>query len=150
MALTSFRYSKIAGGSGRVRYFRVSLSAALIMLGTFPWDLQDHAHWNRVAWLPFATGIVRPLDLLVNLLIYLPLGYTLQAARGPGDLRARVGATAFALSLLLEISQVWSHVRFPSATDVVMNVVGAVAGASMWLARAARPVREGGSRPPAA
>ena len=33
------------------------------------------------------------------------------------------------LSASLELAQVWSHVRFPSATDVVMNVAGSVAGA---------------------
>jgi len=33
------------------------------------------------------------------------------------------------LSASLGLAQVWSHVRFPSATDVVMNVAGSVAGA---------------------
>jgi hypothetical protein len=31
---------------------------------------------------------------------------------------------------LLEFAQVWSHWRFPSATDLVMNVMGSIAGAA--------------------
>jgi VanZ family protein len=36
---------------------------------------------------------------------------------------------ALALSLAGEAVQIYTHSRFPSATDVVCNVIGAVAGA---------------------
>ncbi len=110
---------------------------AIILAATFPWDFQDHSHWNKVAWLPFVTGIVRPFDLLLNAALYLPLGYLVPARFRRRGLVA-VAGSAFVFSGLLELTQVWSHVRFPSATDSVMNVVGCVAGAAVanWRAGA--------------
>jgi len=95
---------------------------------TFPWDLQDHPHWSKVAWLPFLSGIVRPVDILTNAALYFPVGFFL-----PAPSRRRRVAWAFGIALLvsgpLELTQVWSHVRFPSATDLAMNVIGSVVGA---------------------
>ena len=101
-----------------------------IIAATFPWDLQDHAHWSKVAWTPFATGIVRPLDLFANVLLYVPLGYLL-ATRGGRPRILQAGFGALLLASLTEFAQVWSHSRFPSATDITMNVLGAVAGAAV-------------------
>jgi glycopeptide antibiotics resistance protein len=109
------------------------LTVAAIVAATFPWDLRDHPHWQKVAWIPFATGIVRPTDLLLNVALYVPFGFLL----APRMRRAPIVSTlvgALALSSLMELTQVWSHVRFPSATDIVMNVLGAALGAA--LARA--------------
>ena len=110
----------------RWTYFVATL--AFILVVTFPWDLQNHPHWFKVAWLPFVTGIVRPFDLLINAALYFPLGFFMPVQ----SRRARV-AVAAALALitsgLLEFVQVWSHLRFPSATDLVMNVMGSIAGA---------------------
>lgn len=50
---------------------------------------------------------------------------------------------AFVMSLLGEWSQVYSHSRFPSATDVVCNVIGAVAAALAVGAFARPQVPEG-------
>jgi glycopeptide antibiotics resistance protein len=100
----------------------------LILAVTFPWDLQNHPHWQKVAWVPFATGIVRPIDLLGNAALYFPFGFFLPVR----PRRARLLIAAVLAALLagsLEFSQVWSHWRFPSATDVAMNVAGSVAGA---------------------
>ncbi len=95
---------------------------------TFPWDLQDHSHWSKVAWLPFLTGIVKPEDILINAALYFPVGFFF-----PAPSRRRRVASAVGIALLvsapLELTQVWSHVRFPSTTDLVMNVIGSVAGA---------------------
>jgi glycopeptide antibiotics resistance protein len=102
----------------------------LIIAGTFPWDLQDHPHWFKIAWLPFVTGIVRPLDLLANAALYFPLGFFMPVR----SRRARVAAAAglaVVTSGMLEFGQVWSHQRFPSATDLVMNVIGSIAGAAV-------------------
>ena len=101
---------------------------AFIIAGTFPWDLQDHPHWFKIAW-PFVIGIVRPLDLLANAALYFPLGFFMPGRSRRARVAAAVGV-AGVTSGLLEFSQVWSHVRFPSATDLVMNVLGAAAGAA--------------------
>jgi len=108
----------------------VYLFAALcvVIAVTFPWDLQDHPHWSKVAWLPFLTGIVRPHDLLINAALYLPIGFLLPARSRRGRVASAAGV-ALLVSGLLELTQVWSHVRFPSATDLAMNVFGSVAGA---------------------
>jgi glycopeptide antibiotics resistance protein len=112
------------------RQIALWLAVVAIVAVTFPWDLRDHAHWQKVAWVPFASGIVRVRDLAGNLALYAPLGYLLS---GLGGRRRTVLAvvTALSLSLALEASQVWSHVRFPSATDVLMNVIGAAVGATL-------------------
>ena len=100
----------------------------VIVAITFPWDLQDHPHWFKVAWLPFFTGIVRPRDLLANAALYFPIGFLLPARSRRGRVAWAAGV-ALLVSALLELAQVWSHVRFPSATDLVMNVLGSVVGA---------------------
>jgi glycopeptide antibiotics resistance protein len=105
----------------------------MVVIATLPMDIQNHPHWQKVAWLPFVTGIVRPHDLIVNALIYVPFGYFRQACSGR-DRRVTVVALAFLLSALLELAQVWSHYRFPSATDVALNVTGALIGAT-WARR---------------
>ena len=121
-------------------WIRPLAALAFIFAATFPWDFQDHSHWNKVAWLPFVTGIVRPYDLLLNAALYLPLGYLVPARFRRRGLAA-VAGTAVVISGLLELTQVGSHVRFPSATDSVMNVVGSVAGAAVanWRANAIPP-----------
>jgi glycopeptide antibiotics resistance protein len=104
------------------------VTLAFIVAVTFPWDLQDHPHWYKVSWLPFVTGIVRPYDLLINTALYFPLGFAIPTLSS----RTRVvaaAALAIVMSGLLEFAQVWSHVRFPSATDLLMNVMGSIAGA---------------------
>lgn len=110
----------------------------LIVGATLPWDFQDHSHWRRVAWVPWFSGIVRPFDLLLNALLYAPLGYVL---RDRLDARYRlVVAIAFVLSTSMEIAQVWSHARYPTVTDVAMNAAGAWVGARWAASRASRPV----------
>ena len=104
------------------------LAGAIIAAVTAPWDLRDHAHVYKVSWIPFLSGIIRPIDLLANFALYLPLGYFF-----PSDgYRRRIvfaAVTGLLLSASMETAQVWSHVRFPSATDLVMNVAGCIAGA---------------------
>jgi glycopeptide antibiotics resistance protein len=114
----------------RASWPRVAAAIALIVVATFPFDFMSHAHWRRVAWVPFLTGTVKPIDLLVNAALYIPLGLWIPI----GSRRARLTTTfltALTLSVALESAQVWSHVRFPSATDAVMNVWGAMFGG--WL-----------------
>ena len=64
----------------------IYLSGALLLIAaaTFPWDFQDHPHWYKVAWLPFVTGIVRPIDLLLNAALYFPIGFLSRCVRAAG------------------------------------------------------------------
>jgi glycopeptide antibiotics resistance protein len=108
---------------------------AVIALLVLPWTtFQAHSHWNNVDWIPFVGRHVRLRDNVANVLLYMPLGYLSRRQR----FRIRtwqVGLFGFALSVLTEFTQVYSHGRFPSATDVVCNTIGAVLGAA--FARAA-------------
>jgi glycopeptide antibiotics resistance protein len=125
----------------RLRRFGFALSVALILLATLPWgDFLTHPHFWRIAWVPFATGIVRLGDLIANAALYMPWGLLFPGRAGT---RRLVVATisAAVLSTIIEASQIWSHTRFPSATDVTMNALGAALGA--WLS-----LRPSGLEPP--
>ncbi|MBM4131537.1 hypothetical protein FJ250_11025 [bacterium] len=105
------------------------LALALILVTTaMPVDLRAPTGWD---------GAIEPLDLLLNLLLYLPLGLALW--RWP---RARLLLAAAALSTAIEISQGWNSDRHPSPGDVAANAAGALLAAA-WVRRrrrAARPV----------
>ena len=100
-------------------------------MAVVPWSsYQNHPHWQRVAWIPFVSPPVKLGDVGVNLLMYAPWGFF--AARAHASRPLPIGVVvllAATLSLLTEASQLYSHGRFPSATDVVCNVLGACAGA---------------------
>jgi glycopeptide antibiotics resistance protein len=101
---------------------------ALIVAVVLPREFQNHAHWTKVRWIPFVTPPVRTWDLAGNVLLYLPFGFA--SARLPGRARGtRTILLAASLSLMTEWGQVYSHDRFPSATDFCCNVIGAGLGA---------------------
>jgi glycopeptide antibiotics resistance protein len=105
----------------------LSISVALVLAAGFPWgDLAGHTHWSRVNWIPFAARL-RPFDVGGNLLLCAPLGIVAGREFRQGVLAA--GAMALVLSLFVEASQLFSHLRFPSATDVCCNVAGAIVAA---------------------
>lgn len=66
-------------------------------------------------------------DFTQNLLLYIPLGIALW--REPVW---RVGLLATALSIAIEVTQLWGVDRFASAYDVVANALGAVVAASFF------------------
>jgi glycopeptide antibiotics resistance protein len=112
---------------------RLGLVAAIaaIVAADFPWgELQDHAHWYKVAWIPFISPPVRLRDVAENILLFVPLGVMLAV-----NVRRHVTAVTFLIATALacagELTQVFSHGRIPSTTDIVCNVAGACAGA--WL-----------------
>jgi glycopeptide antibiotics resistance protein len=108
---------------------------AIILAVTVPWtDLVGHTHWGKVQWIPFVTPPVKLLDIVVNLLLYVPFGYGLIRASPPRVRGWHVVAIAGSLSLAVEWSQLYSHSRFPSTQDLLCNVSGAWAGAA-WAGR---------------
>jgi hypothetical protein len=111
--------------------------SAVIVAATVPWtDLVGHTHWRKVQWLPFLSPPVKVIDVIVNVLLYVPFGYAWVRA---SPIRARLwhgAAVACALSVAVEWSQLYSHSRFPSVQDVLCNVCGAWVGG--WLAARGR------------
>jgi glycopeptide antibiotics resistance protein len=116
---------------------RVLLGAwtALLLSILFPWaDLLHHPHWMNVVWIPF-TPPLRLRDVVANVLLFTPFGTLLRISQPRG---ARVPvwvvmSLSAALSFLAEATQLFTHTRVPSVTDLVTNVIGAAAGC--WLAR---------------
>jgi len=104
----------------------------LILLVVVPWlTFKNHSHWERVAWIPFFSSEVKVRDLIANLLLYAPWGFFWARQRRDPSRRVWVVAVLAAiLSIATEATQVYSHDRFPSATDVTCNVLGAFGGAS--------------------
>jgi hypothetical protein len=108
----------------------LAVACALVLVADFPWgDLQNHGHWSKIRWIPFVSPPLRLGDIALNTLLCAPMGGL------SGRLFRRPLLMAFALSLALSVaaewSQVYSHTRFPSATDVTCNVAGAVLAAAL-------------------
>lgn len=105
----------------------VSLLAGFV--ADYPWgDWVGHTHWANVGWVPYYSWPVRPFDILQNLLLFAPAGVSSALA-----FRRRPALAAALLTLPVafagEATQLYSHARFPSATDLVNNVVGAALAA---------------------
>jgi glycopeptide antibiotics resistance protein len=105
----------------------IALPIALIVALVVPWrDMQHHTHWGKVRWIPFVSPPFASFDMLGNILLYVPFGYGFVRAQPLA--RRRVLVFAALLSVLTEWTQVWSHLRFPSLTDVSCNLLGAWCG----------------------
>jgi glycopeptide antibiotics resistance protein len=121
----------------RVLRHRVAFGVwtAIIFVTTVPWtDLVGHTHWGKVQWIPFVSPPVRLLDVVGNLLLYVPFGYQLILASPPRLRGWHAAAIAGVLSFAVEWSQLYSHSRFPSTQDLLCNVSGAWLGAA-WADR---------------
>ena len=100
------------------------------------WGFQDHLHWGSVQWIPFVSPPVRLLEIAANVILYLPFGALFTWSRPTrGGVLWRALAWALLLSGLTEASQLFSHGRFPSVTDLVANGLGALIGARAAMSR---------------
>lgn len=103
----------------RLRLLPLALTLILVTTA-MPVDLRAPTGWD---------GVIEPLDLALNLLLYVPLGLALW--HWPW---ARLLLVAAALSTGIEFSQYWNSDRHPSPGDVATNAAGAVLAAA-WLRR---------------
>jgi len=115
--------------------FRLALWCLVIVLGVAPWwSAEGHAHWDRVQWVPFVPPpMFSARDVVVNVALYVPFGLFAGGARPGARHAGLVVAAAVALSAATELTQVYSHGRFPAVTDVALNAAGA--GLGLWLGR---------------
>jgi glycopeptide antibiotics resistance protein len=124
----------------RVGLLAVVTTALFALVVITPWgDFQGHPHWDEVGWIPFAPPPIRIRDVVLNFMLFTPLGITSALHFRRPILAA--GLIALVVSLSGEWLQVYSHARFPSATDLVCNIAGAAVTA--WI------VRRRGQSPPA-
>ena len=100
-----------------------------IAVASGPWfGIVPRPQWERVTLVPFAGFEDKPRDVLVNFLLFVPLGWSLAKS---GQSRGQIGTAILAaavVSIGVEIPQLFYRLRDPSATDVVMAMVGAAAG----------------------
>jgi glycopeptide antibiotics resistance protein len=86
---------------------------------------------SRLNLIPFRRSTYRRRDLVLNFVYYVPLGI-IGAGLGWGS--GAILAAATALSGGTELIQMFSRDRYPSVTDVILNVCGAAAGVVFALA----------------
>ena len=96
-----------------------------------PVGLTLEPQWSRIHPLPFTDPADKFEDLALNILLFVPFGYLFAMWRR--NVRLLLVAAA-GTSLSAEAMQLFSTVRYPSGTDVVYALAGAVAGALLSLA----------------
>ena len=113
----------------------------LVIVGvtTLPWgDYTGHSHWDHVRWVPLSERPLSTTDVLLNVILFVPLGFLLMWAGSASRSVKRATAAlvlAAILSILAEYFQVYCHNRIPSVTDICTNVLGAGLGVSLrwWV-----------------
>lgn len=87
------------------------------------------------------TAVVGLRDVVLNLVLFFPLGFVERLGRGrdEGTGWARAFGLGFALSLVIELAQLFAPGRYPSVADLFANATGAALGA-LACARAVRRV----------
>jgi VanZ family protein len=103
----------------------------VVWIVSSPWvGFTPQPQWKRVHLVPFSDPADKLTDIVGNVLLFVPFGYSV-AGRRPA-LRSMVFAAtaAAAVSVFAEASQLFSTERYPSATDVTAAMTGATAGAA--------------------
>jgi glycopeptide antibiotics resistance protein len=110
-------------------------SAVIVGLSLPSFGFTPYPQWDRVHAIPFSDPEDKRRDELVNIGMFIPLGYLF--ARGRRMPRALVGAMAAAamVSVAAESTQLFSRSRNPSGTDFTMALVGAALGSLVAYSR---------------
>ncbi len=119
----------------------VILAVAVILYGTL-WPFQ--LVWPRVHsigqylarydWAPISKGGAK--DFSFNILLFLPLGFTLAsllASRPRGRRLAIIAIVCCVLSAWVETVQVLLPLRDPSLSDIIANIVGGLVGCGLYV-----------------
>jgi glycopeptide antibiotics resistance protein len=107
----------------------------VVLIASFPLGLTATPQWDRIHLVPFTDPADKVEDLAVNILLFVPFGYSFARDRGLAWLPVAAGI----VSAFAELSQLFSTVRYPSGTDVLYAVMGAVAGGFASLVLRKRP-----------
>ena len=96
----------------------------VVLIASFPLGLTAVPQWHRVHLVPFTNPADKVEDFVINILLFMPFGYSFARKRGVPWLPL----AAALVSGVAELSQLFSTVRYPSGTDVAYAVIGAVLG----------------------
>jgi len=93
---------------------------------SFPWSGRtSRPQWNRVHSVPFTDPADRPRDVVANIILFVPFGFS-YGRRGAWWKAVGIAAV---VSVIAETTQLFSTWRFPSATDVTAAIGGTAFGA---------------------
>ena len=102
----------------------------VVWVASFPLGFTPTPQWDRVHLVPFSDPADKVTDLAANLLLFVPFGFSF--VRRPRAL-VWLPLAAGVVSAIAEITQLFSTVRYPSGTDVVYAIAGALAGGAVSL-----------------
>jgi hypothetical protein len=131
----------LRAGPGRRVPSGGSLDVDLRIPATFQPPVLRALSWPDVLWPP---SRAMAIDITVNLLGFMPFGFFAAWLCHALGYRVRVAlmltlAGALLLSLTIELAQVWLPTRDSSLLDLVMNGLGAAAGAVAFVFRPRNP-----------
>jgi glycopeptide antibiotics resistance protein len=118
------------------RRFLVGWIVLILLLCSFPWWVES-PRWGRVRVIPLLDVLRGPYwllrDAIANVLLFVPLGFAYARMRGRAGVRSMCEAAlvGVVVSMTCELYQVFSPVRYPTTTDILMNSIGAFSGASI-------------------
>jgi glycopeptide antibiotics resistance protein len=124
--------------SRRMQVWKIVLASWILLtlvLCTFPWWVEA-PQWWRIRWIPLLDAYRSPRllrDAIANCLLYMPFGFAYTRACTATGMSSiwQAAIAGLLLSMTCELYQVFSPVRYPTMTDVLMNTVGALVGASI-------------------
>jgi len=105
----------------------------LVWAVSLPWvSFTSEPQWSRLHLIPFTDPADKPRDLVANIALFVPFGYSFARHR-PGRFRILEAVlAAAAVSVSAEATQLFGMLRYPSATDVIAAMAGGLAGAA-WV-----------------
>jgi glycopeptide antibiotics resistance protein len=102
---------------------------AVIAIASGPWfGIVRHPQWDRLTLVPFHGSEDKPRDIAVNLLMFVPFGWSFAKSRGGRMTTLQAIGAGALVSIAVEIPQLFYRLRDPSATDVVMAMIGTAVG----------------------
>ncbi|MDL2319381.1 VanZ family protein [Eubacteriales bacterium OttesenSCG-928-A19] len=96
------------------------------------WDIAAYGvelNWSQINLIPFGSEGVR--TYLLNIALFMPLGFLLPLLWGRYRSGRRTALTGFLLSLSIELCQIFNH-RLTDIDDILMNVLGTALGYGLW------------------
>jgi glycopeptide antibiotics resistance protein len=114
----------------------------IVLFVSFPWiGFTARPQWDRLHWVPFSDPADKPRDVILNGLLFVPVGFAVSRRRAGLRAMALAAVMAASISVPAEATQLFSVRRYPSATDVLLAILGALAGAisTLWIRGSSKP-----------